>query len=376
MAHSHQVVDDDKRFIIDSATRTISNPETNKLILIQHDHNSELYSFEIDRYIEGHDMLQCDRVEVHYINSTVSSRQQSCGIYKVDDVTLSGMDETKIVFTWLISEYATKYAGSLNFLIEFTCLGDDDVADYKWHTDIYKDIIVLQGIDNSGVIESILPDIIETWKNVVYNTNYAYVTAVEHGFTGTEEDWLLSLHGKDGLSAYEIAVKNGYVGTEAEWLTSLEGIMNLKVYAKTADVNAALEAKANVEHTHEMTDINGLSNALSQKANSTHVHPISSVSGLQAELDTKQKSRKTFTNISVDTNAWIADSTYDDFPYRASVACTGVTNEMFADVVLNPSAAIEGRYASVCTTYNGGVYLYASSVPAVTLIIPTIIVWE
>ena len=346
MAHSHQVVDDDKRFIIDSATRTISNPETNKLILMQHDHNSELYSFEIDRYIEGHDMLQCDRVEVHYINSTVSSRQQSCGIYKVDDVTLSGMDETKIVFTWLISEYATKYAGSLNFLIEFTCLGDDDVAD------------------------------IETWKNVVYNTNYAYVTAVEHGFTGTEEDWLLSLHGKDGLSAYEIAVKNGYVGTEAEWLTSLEGVMNLTVYAKTADVNAALETKANVEHTHEMTDINGLSNALSQKANSTHTHPISSVSGLQAELDSKQKSRKTFTNISVDTNAWIADSTYDDFPYRASVSCTGVTNEMFADVVLDPSAAIEGRYASVCATYNGGVYLYASSVPAVTLIIPTILVWE
>ena len=46
MAHSHQVVDDDKSFIIDSATRTISNPATNKLILIQHDHNSERFTFE------------------------------------------------------------------------------------------------------------------------------------------------------------------------------------------------------------------------------------------------------------------------------------------------------------------------------------------
>lgn len=29
--------------------------------------------------------------------------------------------------------------------------------------------------------------------------------------------------GKDGLSAYEIALKNGFVGTEEEWLTSLRG---------------------------------------------------------------------------------------------------------------------------------------------------------
>ena len=57
MAHSHQVVDDDKSFIIDSATRTISNPATNKLILIQHDHNSERFTFELDKVIEGHDSV-------------------------------------------------------------------------------------------------------------------------------------------------------------------------------------------------------------------------------------------------------------------------------------------------------------------------------
>lgn len=54
----------------------------------------------------------------------------------------------------------------------------------------------------------------------------AYEIAVEHGFTGTEEEWLASLEGADGvngLSAYQVAVNNGFVGTEAQWLISLEG---------------------------------------------------------------------------------------------------------------------------------------------------------
>ena len=54
----------------------------------------------------------------------------------------------------------------------------------------------------------------------------AYDFAVEHGYNGTEEEWLASLvgeNGKDGQSAYELAVEKGFKGTEEEWLTSLIG---------------------------------------------------------------------------------------------------------------------------------------------------------
>ena len=51
----------------------------------------------------------------------------------------------------------------------------------------------------------------------------AYEIAVEHGYQGTEEQWLDSLKGADGKSAYEIAVENGYSGTEEQWLASLKG---------------------------------------------------------------------------------------------------------------------------------------------------------
>ena len=56
----------------------------------------------------------------------------------------------------------------------------------------------------------------------------AYEIAVEHGYKGTEEEWVWSLKGdpgRDGMSAYEIAVLNhGFVGTEEEWLDSLKQV--------------------------------------------------------------------------------------------------------------------------------------------------------
>ena len=81
----------------------------------------------------------------------------------------------------------------------------------------------------------------------------AYEIAVEHGFIGTEAEWLESLkgvngkdgvngkngcdgrngtdglsgrdgiNGTDGKSAYIIAVEHGFSGTETEWLQSLKG---------------------------------------------------------------------------------------------------------------------------------------------------------
>lgn len=89
-----------------------------------------------------------------------------------------------------------------------------------------------------------------------------------------------------------------------------------------------------------------------------------------------QPARLTFTNKTVATSAWVADSTYSDYPYRAAVACAGVTAESFADVVLGPEDAAGGNFAPVCMAYAGGLYLYAKAVPDAALTIPTIIVWR
>ena len=58
----------------------------------------------------------------------------------------------------------------------------------------------------------------------------AYEIAVEHGYVGTEEEWLESLHGATGESAYQCAVEHGYIGTEEEWLASLQGVDGKSAY--------------------------------------------------------------------------------------------------------------------------------------------------
>ena len=52
-------------------------------------------------------------------------------------------------------------------------------------------------------------------------------------------------HGADGKSAYEIAVEHGYVGTETEWLASLKGAPgktpDMSEYPKTSEVTTIIE---------------------------------------------------------------------------------------------------------------------------------------
>ena len=83
-----------------------------------------------------------------------------------------------------------------------------------------------------------------------------------------------------------------------------------------------------------------------------------------------------FTDTSVPVSAFVADSTYQDYPFRAAIALTGVLNSMIPEVVLGVADAIDGNFAPVAATYNGGVYLYAASVPESAITIPTIICWK
>lgn len=74
----------------------------------------------------------------------------------------------------------------------------------------------------------------------------AYQIAVDEGFAGTQAEWIASLKGADGIdgrdglngtdgqngrdgidgingkSAYELAVEHGFIGTEEQWLESLK----------------------------------------------------------------------------------------------------------------------------------------------------------
>lgn len=83
-----------------------------------------------------------------------------------------------------------------------------------------------------------------------------------------------------------------------------------------------------------------------------------------------------FTDVTVPVSSFASNATYADFPYRASVSLAGVTAGMVPEVVFGVADAMSGIFAPVAGSYNGGVYIYASEVPAASITIPVIILWR
>lgn len=168
MAHAHIVSDSDNHFVIDPISRQLSN-NSKKTILMKTDHNSEQFTFELPRMVEGHDMSLSNKVEVHYININSKTRQQSTGIYNVADFGVDAEDDTKVLGTWLVSREATKYAGSLNFVIRFACLSADNVEEYAWNTAIYAGITIADTIENTETVVEDYVDILRQWLDTIEN---------------------------------------------------------------------------------------------------------------------------------------------------------------------------------------------------------------
>lgn len=83
-----------------------------------------------------------------------------------------------------------------------------------------------------------------------------------------------------------------------------------------------------------------------------------------------------FENVHVPVSAFVADATYQDFPYRADVALTGVLESMTPDIVFSVDDAASGNFAPLAEAYSGGVYVYAVQRPEAVTTIPTIICWR
>jgi hypothetical protein len=109
-------------------------------------------------------MTLCDKVEVHFINIDAQTKEQSRDLYKVDDLQISPDDDQVVICSWLIAHTATKYVGSLSFLLRFSCVGGGGVLSYVWNTAVYSGISVSNGIYNGDVIFEENIDILEKWR--------------------------------------------------------------------------------------------------------------------------------------------------------------------------------------------------------------------
>lgn len=176
MALIHDVIDSDVRFIIDPVTRTISNQESKKLVLTRGDHNSERFTFEIPRFVEGHDMSLCNVVRIHFINTDSRTREEMADIYEPDDASLLDTNDQLFTFSWLIERTATNFAGPLAFAIEFQCVVDGTVV-YSWRTAANSTITIVNGINNDNSTE---PEVDELPTDIYSTIRVATVASMIH----------------------------------------------------------------------------------------------------------------------------------------------------------------------------------------------------
>lgn len=167
MTHIHPTYDNDKRVVINGITRDVAISDKNRPVLIQYDNNSEVVTFEVDRYVEGHDLSLSNKAEVHYNNLDIAGRRSSKGLYEATDLQVDPSDKTKVIVSWYISNQATEYEGTLNFVLSFSCLEDDVLNVYRWNSRIGT-FHVSAGINNSEYLENTYADVLEMWKQTLF----------------------------------------------------------------------------------------------------------------------------------------------------------------------------------------------------------------
>lgn len=165
MAHIDHVVEGNTDPIKIAYTGAIVFPKTGSLVpLIRGSHNSVRYAFRAPVTVRGHDMKNCTRVEIHYTNIDVRSKQRSKGVYLVDDMEV--YEERYLNFSWLVSGNATKYKGSLEFTIFFICADQDEGVEYCWPTSIDNTLIVHGSVSHDlEILEDTPPDLLEQWRD-------------------------------------------------------------------------------------------------------------------------------------------------------------------------------------------------------------------
>ena len=163
--HVHTVTDSDTYFVIDPINREIENTARRKNMLMQRDHKSERFTFDLARYVEGHDMSLCNRVRLHWINIDEETGEENSDVIELTDLMVNPENDNSVICSWLITRKSTQLVGMLSFIIQYMCISDDGNVEYEWWTDIYSDIEIKKSFNNSEQIAIEYSDVLEQWRS-------------------------------------------------------------------------------------------------------------------------------------------------------------------------------------------------------------------
>ncbi len=189
---SQNLVDDDPYFTVDRNKRLVSVPSTQDMLAVAFDENSEVITFKFPRYADGVD-LSTKEIYVNYERSDKTRNKALC--------TLTGTSDSYVVFTWVVSAYATQVEGTLNFNIEFRSV------DYRWQTQPTS-LLVYRSLLYTGEAIPDQPELLEQYLAMFAELNSHPPIPGDDGYwriwsldTHSYEDSKFPLQaGKDGVS--------------------------------------------------------------------------------------------------------------------------------------------------------------------------------
>lgn len=136
-------------FLINTETRTITVPETEKIFGVSHDGNTERKHFRCSKIVGDNIDLSTMHLYINYQNANGQKYP-----YLVEDVQTDG---DYITFSWLIGPDVVAYKGQIKFIV---CAKKGDGTIPEWNTTLAEGT-VLEGMEATDEVVARNPDIIE-----------------------------------------------------------------------------------------------------------------------------------------------------------------------------------------------------------------------
>ena len=224
VTHKHTVTDTDPYFSINPETRAIESTSLYNIVLMQYDHNSQRYTFELPRYIDGHDMSLCTSVVVNYDNIEINATAEAVEVeiepesprinsssYDMTDLRINPDNPEMVISSWLVSRESTQLAGNLSFSIEYKCTDSEGNVTYEFGTDNFADITVKPRKKNSEAAITPYADVLEQWRSQIFGAGDSVMANI-------------AAEGEEQVAAVKMESKTQQEAVELKGVQTLESI--------------------------------------------------------------------------------------------------------------------------------------------------------
>lgn len=202
------LMDDDPVFTVDRDRRIITIPDTQAILAVVRDTNSEIIKFKFPRYADGVD-LSTKTAYVNFVNATGAAYKSLLSTPQADD--------GYVFVEWVVGEMVTVQEGGVLFQVEFYG------TNYRWQTQIAQ-LKVVKSLEAQASEplqdQTLLEEYLDRFNRLIADGITPSIGDNGNWYVGSTDTGKPS-RGAAGKSAYKYAQEGGYTGTETEFAKKL-----------------------------------------------------------------------------------------------------------------------------------------------------------